>query len=231
MDVSRRAPVVFIQYLAALAIVEGIKTYDVGYETVPVMLKWPNDIYAADPTAPGEKKYVKIGGILVNSSFSGKEYLLVVGIGLNVNNAAPTTSLNALLPPRLAPMQVERVLARILTSFETLYVRFQHAGFSADLESRYYRHWLHTDQIITLGDDAAATVVGRGDRSGAGGSGSGGGDDGSVFRARIKGITRDWGLLLMEQLGWEDRATGRFWQLQSDGNSFDFFRGLIRRKV
>ena len=38
------APVVFLQYLAALAIVEGIKTYDNGYQNIPVKLKWPNDI-------------------------------------------------------------------------------------------------------------------------------------------------------------------------------------------
>ncbi|KAL8835714.1 MAG: hypothetical protein Q9170_003216, partial [Blastenia crenularia] len=39
-----QAPVVFLQYLAALAIVEGIHTYDHGYQRVPVRLKWPNDI-------------------------------------------------------------------------------------------------------------------------------------------------------------------------------------------
>jgi biotin--protein ligase len=34
---------------------------------------------AEDPSKPDEKAYVKIGGILVNSSYSGKEFLLVVG--------------------------------------------------------------------------------------------------------------------------------------------------------
>lgn len=50
-------------------------------------------------------------------------------------------------------------------------------------------------------------------------------------RARIKGITRDWGLLLAEELGSGDRATGKIWTLQSDSNSFDFFKGLVKRKV
>ncbi len=44
MSLMAQAPVVFLQYLAALAIVEGIKTYDRGYEHMPVRLKWPNDI-------------------------------------------------------------------------------------------------------------------------------------------------------------------------------------------
>lgn len=38
------APVTFIQYLAGIAMVEGIKSYDKGYENLPVRLKWPNDI-------------------------------------------------------------------------------------------------------------------------------------------------------------------------------------------
>jgi len=44
MALMPKAPVVFIQYLAALAIVEGIKTYDKGFQRMPVKLKWPNDI-------------------------------------------------------------------------------------------------------------------------------------------------------------------------------------------
>ena len=34
---------------------------------------------AEDPTKPGQRAYVKIAGILVNSTYHEKEYLLVVG--------------------------------------------------------------------------------------------------------------------------------------------------------
>jgi biotin---protein ligase len=51
------------------------------------------------------------------------------------------------------------------------------------------------------------------------------------LRARIKGVTRDWGLLLAEELSWEDRPIGHTIALQSDNNSFDFFKGLIKRKA
>lgn len=37
-------PIVFFQYLAAIATVEAIQSYDEGYEAMPVKLKWPNDI-------------------------------------------------------------------------------------------------------------------------------------------------------------------------------------------
>jgi biotin---protein ligase len=168
--------------------------------------KWKD---AEDPTKPGKKEYVKIGGILVNSSYTSGTYNLVVGIGLNTTNAAPTTSLNALLPllPRsLPPFTLEKLLARILTTFETIYKSFCRSGFSRELEETYYKHWLHSEQIVTLEAEGG-------------------------IRARILGITRDWGMLRVEELGWEDRGTGKVWELQSDSNSFDFFRGLVKRKV
>ncbi|TVY84576.1 Biotin--protein ligase [Lachnellula suecica] len=206
MELSNTAPVVFIQYLAAIAIVQGIKSYDKGYEKTPVKLKWPNDIYALDPSKPGKKEYVKIGGILVNSSYSSGNYDLVVGSGLNTTNAAPTTSLNALLSPGQTPFTLEKLLARMLTSFEIIYKSFCRTGFDRRLEQIYYDNWLHTDQIVTLETQGGA-------------------------RARIKGITRNWGMLLAEELGWEDRPTGKVWELQSDSNSFDFLKGLLKRKV
>ena len=50
-------------------------------------------------------------------------------------------------------------------------------------------------------------------------------------RARIIGITRDWAYLRAEEIDEQDRGTGRMHDLQPDGNSFDFFRGLVKRKV
>lgn len=215
------APVVFIQYLAAMAIVQGIKSYDrKTYAKLPVKLKWPNDIYALDPTkarTPGlseSEKYTKIGGILVNAHYNNKEYIAVCGAGINVSNTAPTTSLNdliSLLPGSSSPppFQLERLLASILTSFESLYTIFLQTGFDETMEQLYYRDWLHMDQIVTVESEGGV-------------------------KARIKGITRDYGLLIAEEL--EDfygdwRPTGRRMTLMSDSNSFDFFRGLVKRKV
>lgn len=215
LALSATAPVIFVQYLAALAVVQGIQNYDKGYDKLPIKLKWPNDIYALDPkastttTSSNKSPYVKIGGLIVTSSYSGGDYTLVAGIGLNVTNAAPTTSLSHLLAAANLPsnnLTTERLLASILANFEALYTRFCATGWDSHLENMYYRHWLHSDQIVTL--EAEGGV-----------------------RARIKGITRDWGLLRAEELGWQDRGTGREWALQSDSNSFDFFRGLIGRKI
>ncbi|KAK5056076.1 hypothetical protein LTR84_012627 [Exophiala bonariae] len=213
MALMQTAPVVFVQYLAAMAIVNGIKSYDGKlYKDMPIKLKWPNDIFALDPVKAKEnggdrnENYTKIGGILVNSHYNSKEYIAVCGIGLNTSNAAPTTSLNQLiqfLPREVAPFTLERLLARILTVFDDIYTRFLGTGFDEYLENMYYQHWLHMDQIVTLEAEGGQ-------------------------RARIKGITRDYGLLIAEELGWEDRETGKRWTLQSDSNSFDFFKGLLK---
>lgn len=166
---------------------------------------------ALDPSDPTCKTYTKIGGILVNAHYSSSEYIAVVGAGLNALNPAPTTSLNALLQTfkttsNPEPPSLEKLLARILTTFEELYARFLRTGFDKEFEDMYYSNWLHMDQIVTL--EAEGGV-----------------------RAKIKGITRDYGLLIAEELGWEDRPTGKVWQLQSDSNSFDFFKGLLKRKM
>ncbi|KAH7045288.1 biotin-protein ligase [Macrophomina phaseolina] len=213
---SQSAPVVFIQYLAALATVQGVHAYDAGYSALPVRLKWPNDIYALDPNTPafktnsatpGPADFAKIGGVLVNSSYQGSSYTLVAGVGVNVANAAPTTSLDALARAKgLPPFRAEKLLASILTRFEALYREFCRDGWSKGIEETYYRYWLHKDQVVTLEQEGGV-------------------------KARVQGITRDWGLLVAEELGWEDRPTGKVWALQSDSNSFDFFKGLLRKKV
>ena len=217
MAKMQTAPVVFVQYLAAMAIVNGIRSYDGNlYKDMPVKLKWPNDIFALDPTKAREnggdknENYTKIGGILVNSHYNTMEYIAVCGIGLNTANAAPTTSLNQLIPflrrPNLEPFTLEKLLARILTVFEDLYNIFLEAGFDESMEQIYYKHWLHMDQIVTLEAEQGQ-------------------------KAQIKGITRDFGLLIAQELGWEDRPTGKQFELQSDANSFDFFKGLVKRKT
>ncbi len=160
---------------------------------------------ALDPSNP-HLPPVKIGGILSNCSFSNGNFHVVLGIGLNATNERPTTSLNALRDPSLEPFVIERLLARIVTRLEALYKAFCRGGFAGDLERRYYTHWLHDGQVITLESEGGQ-------------------------KARVVGITMDWGMLKVEELGPGDRPTGRVWKLQSDENSFDFWKGLVRAKT
>jgi len=215
--IATTRPIVFIQYLSAIAIVEAVQSYlpsDPAYANFPIRIKWPNDVYVRDPT--NQTSYVKVAGILANCAYSEGNYQVVLGIGINTNNAKPTTSLDAVLPlvdsmGRLQSFRIERLLARVLTRLEALYEEFCRNGFAGELERRYYSHWLHTNQVVTL--EAEGGV-----------------------KARVVGVTGDFGMLKAEEVVADGingalRSTGRMWALQSDENSFDFWRGLIKRKI
>lgn len=74
LPLAQAKKIVFIQYLFALAVVEAVRS-KAGYEDVGMRVKWPNDVYGEVPG--GELR--KLGGILVNSSYAGDEFTLVVG--------------------------------------------------------------------------------------------------------------------------------------------------------
>ncbi|ODQ66161.1 class II aaRS and biotin synthetase [Nadsonia fulvescens var. elongata DSM 6958] len=224
------SPIVFVQYIASLAMVEAIRDLsgkaNAGYGNLPVMLKWPNDIYALDPnrmTADdinGDKSkinmspadYLKIGGILVNcSSFRG-DYYFVIGSGVNVaNDQTPTTSLNLVvdrynqLKPANAPVldhySMEELMATFMNKFEQISNDFNYQGFTP-FEEQYYSRWLHSNQIVRVEQAANA-------------------------RCRIIGLSDDGGLQVQEL----DTPSKAKINLVPDGNSFDIFKGLLKRKI
>ncbi|KAG6907495.1 hypothetical protein DXG01_008690 [Tephrocybe rancida] len=197
---------VFIQYLFALAVVEACRDDAVlGKWGKQVRLKWPNDIYAV---VDGERK--KVGGILVNTNFSGGKVDIVVGCGLNVLNAAPIFSLVQLLSPEgKKSLTLEKTASNILARFEKMWETFvQERGSFDSFMTLYLERWLHSDQLVTLTTVTPPQLV------------------------RITGITPDHGLLrtMPERNGWSSGAHG-FIDLQPDGNSFDIMAGLIKSKT
>lgn len=207
-------PLVFIQYLVPLAMVEAIKGYSGSrYSDIPVRLKWPNDIYAGWK----DGKYIKIGGLLVNTNYFDGQFTLVCGLGVNVANEAPSTSLNLLVDEmnkrnnnNLEHYKIEVLLAKFMAVFEKMYNTFLYTGFQ-EFESVYYKRWLHQDQIVTL-------------------------EQYGNTKAKIKGISTNAGLLIAEEVELVRdttdvyKPTGKTFELQPDGNSFDMFRGLLKKK-
>ena len=59
-----------LQHMVGVAVVHGIRTL-LGYEDVPLRIKWPNDIY--------HEGRVKLGGILVSCVTVEKICMAVVG--------------------------------------------------------------------------------------------------------------------------------------------------------
>ncbi|RDB27788.1 Biotin--protein ligase [Hypsizygus marmoreus] len=197
---------VFIQYLFALAVIEACRDDNVlGKRGNSVRLKWPNDVYAV---VDEERK--KIGGILVNTSFSGGKVDIVIGCGLNVLNAAPIFSLAQLLPPDdRHNLSIEKTVANILARFEKMWGTFvdERGSFSSFMDL-YLNRWLHSDQLVTLTAVSPPKLV------------------------RITGITPEHGLLrtVPEKAGWSSGGE-EYIDLQPDGNSFDIMAGLIKSKT
>ncbi|KII91479.1 hypothetical protein PLICRDRAFT_38240 [Plicaturopsis crispa FD-325 SS-3] len=200
---------VFIQYLWSLAVAEACREESVlGKWGEQVRLKWPNDVYAVSSDGAGGQETRKIGGTLINTSFTGGNVDIVIGSGLNVLNAPPITSLSQLAPPEVR-LSMERTAAAIMAKFEKMWSTFLASrGSFEPFMSLYTERWLHSDQLVTLTTTTPPQKV------------------------RITGITPDHGLLrtVPERTGWSSGEEG-FIDLQPDGNSFDLMSGLIRSKA
>jgi len=70
-----------VQYLVGLAVVRACRDERaLGSERgTRVRLKWPNDVYVDLPSEAGGSEKKKVGGILVNTSFSDGNVHVVVG--------------------------------------------------------------------------------------------------------------------------------------------------------
>nr|XP_016464937.1 PREDICTED: biotin--protein ligase 2-like isoform X2 [Nicotiana tabacum] len=151
---------------------------------------------------------VKVGGILSTSVYRSKKFYVSAGVGLNVGNEKPTTCLNAVLKkvnPLSRELKREDVIAAFFNKFENLYDVFSEQGFQA-LEGLYYRTWLHSGQRVIVQER------------------SGDQDQFVETVVTIQGLTSSGYLL-----GITD--DGQMCELHPDGNSFDFFKGLIKRKM
>lgn len=193
----------FIQYIATLAIVQAVQQLAedrLQAHGIDIKIKWPNDIYS---------KGMKLGGILCHSTYRSKEFQVVIGVGLNLDNSQPTTCVNDILCQQHADLQLqsefqpikrEELLACILANLEGLLTTLVAAGF-VPLQEAYLRAWLHTDQKVSLLEEGDKQVD-----------------------LTIKGLTEYGYLLAVDHKGTP-------FALHPDGNSLDFFRGLIRHKL
>jgi len=153
-------------------------------------------------------KGLKVGGVLCTSTYSAKKFHIVVGVGLNVGNRQPTTCLDALLEEinEQAPcLSRDELLAVVMGKFEELFNLFSTQGFYA-LETKYYERWLHSGQTVVLEEKEEGSV------------------EVSKIPLKIQGLTPAGYLRAVD----DDSET---YELHPDGNSFDFLKGLVRKKM
>ncbi|XP_062146376.1 biotin--protein ligase 2-like [Alnus glutinosa] len=149
---------------------------------------------------------LKIGGILCTSTYKSKKFNVSAGIGLNIDNEKPTTCLNAVLRELcVGAYQFSRqdILAAFFNKFEKFYDVFINQGFQS-LEELYCKTWLHSGQRVTVQEKNGDQVVEN--------------------VVTIQGLTSSGYLLAIGE-------DNQMCELHPDGNSFDFFKGLIKRKL
>lgn len=119
-----------VQYVVSLAMTEAI--HDVctkdGVPYLDVRIKWPNDLYLDG---------LKVGGILCTSTYRSKKFNVSAGLGLNVDNEKPTTSLNAVLRKLTSvsyQLQREDIISVFFNKFEIFFNLFMDQG------ERFFAH-------------------------------------------------------------------------------------------
>lgn len=150
---------------------------------------------------------MKIGGVLCTSTYGDKRFKVVVGVGLNVSNQKPTACLNSLLQdlvPSAPPFGKEELLGSFFGKFEDLLQVLLSEGFGP-LESSYYEKWLHSGQKVILEEKQDDDTI-------------------SGVSLVVQGLSPTGYLLATDE-------QMEKYELHPDGNSFDFLRGLVRKKL
>ena len=125
-------------------------------------IKWPNDLYSGG---------LKIGGVLCTSTYSDGGFDVVVGVGINLDNAEPTTCVNDIVRRRLERDGLPRRRCGPNEGEQGTSAGGFHEQVRGDvrragrddsfetLEGAYLRQWLHTDQEVTLEEDGGRGKV------------------------------------------------------------------------
>jgi len=143
-----------------VALVAGLAVCEALQSLVPAAelhVKWPNDVYLAGR---------KVCGIL-SESVAGWRDRLVVGMGVNVNNAIEGTGdsdlahfATSLVEFDGLPRDRTSVLLAILDQFDLRWREFLAGGF-ASLAPSYRQRCLLTGKTVTIQQPAAEPIVGR----------------------------------------------------------------------
>ncbi|XP_062596841.1 biotin--protein ligase-like [Saccostrea cucullata] len=186
----------YLQHITSLAVVESVRTLP-GYQDIDLRLKWPNDIYYSDK--------MKLGGVVVKSSYVNGVCDTIIGCGFNVSNTNPTICINDVIKlfnkeqsTSLPLLSKEKLMARTINIIEEIVNEFQRNG-RTEFCKKYYQRWLHGGHKVQLETE--------GDK---------------VFT--VQGVD-EYGYLKVTS------NDGQMISVQPDGNSYDMMRNLIHMKT
>ena len=139
-----------------------------------LQLKWPNDLWLADPEAAGGGR--KLGGVLIETVAVGKQRMVVVGLGLNIAALAQAlprdmASGYAWLQEIDAATDACTALHRVALPLVKALQQFEREGF-AGFAPAYARRDLLRGRRVTTHDPVQGDTLLEGRAEGVSGSGS-----------------------------------------------------------
>ncbi len=145
--------------LAGLAVQEAVQRLAVETEPAAVGLKWPNDVILID------RSDAKIAGILAESTITGDEASVVLGIGINIKFSTSLPDEIAHKAVCLADLGLvddsqQHVLTAVLASLERWLSLAEASGPSAIL-AEYEKRCTTVGKNITFTGADGETVTGR----------------------------------------------------------------------
>ena len=151
--------------IGATSLAIGLVTAEVldALDIKDVQLKWPNDVLIGE---------CKVGGILIELADAQRPASLVVGIGINVNDAPGIDVTGQYRATRIADhlssCSRNLVAARLINSIHEAARQFEQFGFDAFKERWERRDVLRNRQVVLTGVEPPITGIGAGvDEEGA----------------------------------------------------------------
>ncbi|KAL4422552.1 hypothetical protein ABPG75_008749 [Micractinium tetrahymenae] len=215
----------FVQYIVSLAVVQAVQAVAAAAlqaaglgssssgSSIDVRIKWPNDVYAGQ---------LKLGGILCHSSYRERKFYVIMGVGLNLANQQPTTCVDALIEQAAAAaaaaarggqqQQGQQAQQRSIApvSREDLL-----AEIMKRLEPMLER--LAAEGFAPFEEDYCRHWLHSGQQVQLE-------EGGQRVPVTIRGLSSNGYLLATD-------AAGERYELHPDGNSLNFFNGLVRKKL
>ncbi len=121
-----------------------------------ILLKWPNDLWMSKPGFES-----KLGGILVETATLDGHRYVVIGVGINICGATPSTAgippgyLQDLFPDLDAPAALLRIVPKLVQNIQA----FAQFGF-APFQARFARRDVLSARAVHLSDGLEGTAHG-----------------------------------------------------------------------
>lgn len=137
-----------LQLAIPVSIIQGIqKVSPKDLNLTGLLAKYPNDVFLNGK---------KLAGVLVNSVNKGKDFVLTVGIGINVRNQTTFASLEKSFP---GIFKKETLLVSVLEEFYGIVKEIDQPQWPVMVVERFKELWMHLGEKVKMKDQSEWQVL------------------------------------------------------------------------